>query len=78
MSEEPDDAGWILLDHREIDETLGAANYEPYDFSISSSPIDITCIVSYEILYDGMVVATDTAEVTWPVPSTDTLYNPFA
>ena len=79
-SEEPDDEEWILLDHRENDETLGATNYEPYDFAISSSPIALSCIVSYEILYEGMVVATDTAEVTYdsvlPAPSAS-LTNDF-
>ena len=28
----PDDEVWTLLDHRENDTTLGAANYQPYDF----------------------------------------------
>lgn len=31
-SEVPDDAVWMLLDHREDDTTLGAVNYQPYDF----------------------------------------------
>ena len=31
-SEAPDDEVWTLLDHRENDTTLGAANYQPYDF----------------------------------------------
>jgi len=31
-SERPDDAVWTLLDRRENDTTLGAANYMPYDF----------------------------------------------
>ena len=31
-SEVPDDDAWTLLDHRENDTTLGAANYQPYDF----------------------------------------------
>ena len=28
----PSDEVWTLLDHRENDTTLGAANYQPYDF----------------------------------------------
>jgi uncharacterized protein YjdB len=32
LSENPDDDVWTLLDSRENDYTLGAANYEPYDF----------------------------------------------
>ena len=28
----PSDEDWTLLDHRENDTTLGAANYQPYDF----------------------------------------------
>ena len=64
MSDEPDDEEWILLDRRENDETLGAVNYEPFDFAISSSPIAHTCIVSYEVLYEGEVVATATEEVS--------------
>ena len=31
-SEAPSDEVWTLLDHRENDTTLGAANYQPYDF----------------------------------------------
>lgn len=36
-NENPDDEDWILLDRRENDDTLGAFNYEPYDFVIMSS-----------------------------------------
>ena len=32
QSEVSDDEVWTLLDHRENDTTLGAANYTPYDF----------------------------------------------
>ena len=35
QSEQPDDEVWMLLDHRENDSTLGAANYTPYDFFFS-------------------------------------------
>ena len=31
-SEVPDEEVWTLLDHREDDNTLGAVNYQPYDF----------------------------------------------
>ncbi|MBO7069239.1 MAG: CotH kinase family protein [Bacteroidaceae bacterium] len=35
LSEDPNDSEWTLLDRRENDNTLGAANYEPYDFIIT-------------------------------------------
>ena len=35
QSDVPDDGVWTLLDHRENDTTLGAANYTPYDFFFS-------------------------------------------
>ena len=35
QSEQPDDEVWTLLDHRENDTTLGAANFTPYDFFFS-------------------------------------------
>ena len=80
QSEVPDDECWKLLDRRENDDTLGPLNYEPYDFPITSSPVDFTHIVAYELLYDGIVVATDTAEVAHgsllPAPS-DSLQNDF-
>ena len=34
-SEDPDDEDWTLIDRRENDNTLGAFNYEPYDFFIT-------------------------------------------
>ena len=80
QSEVPEDDCWTLLDCRENDDTLGPFNYQPYDFSITSLPVDLTHIVSYEVLYEGMVVATDTAEVAHgsllPAPS-DSLQNDF-
>ena len=36
ISDLPDDDNWVLIDHRENDYTLEAANYEPYDFTITS------------------------------------------
>lgn len=35
-SEVPGDAVWKLLDHRENDFTIGALNYQPYDFSVAA------------------------------------------
>ena len=31
---DPDDAGWTLIDERDNDWTMGATNYQPYDFYI--------------------------------------------
>ncbi len=43
--ENPEDEGWVLLDERENDYTMGAYNYEPYDFSLSSQePVVITAM----------------------------------
>ena len=45
QSEQPNDEVWTLLDRRENDTTLGAANYMPYDFFFSypvpSAPGDV-------------------------------------
>ena len=37
-SEQPDDAAWTLLDHRENDNTLAAQSCAPYDFYFSYPP----------------------------------------
>jgi len=43
--EDPEDDGWVLLDERENDNTMGAYNYEPYDFSLTSQgPVVITAM----------------------------------
>ena len=50
-SEQPDDAVWTLLDHRENDTTLGATNYTPYDFFFTyPQPI-----ISGDVNGDGQV-----------------------
>ncbi len=35
LTTDPDDSVWQLIDERENDQTLGATNYTPYDFSIT-------------------------------------------
>ena len=35
LTSDPDDSVWQLIDERENDQTLGATNYTPYDFSIT-------------------------------------------
>ena len=54
-SEVPDDAVWTLIDHRENDQTLGAANYQPYDFPIAGPQP----IVPGDVNGDGEVNAID-------------------
>lgn len=54
-SEVPDDAAWTLLDRRENDTTLGAANLQPYDFFFTypqpAQPGDVNA--------DGLLDASD-------------------
>ena len=51
----PDDAAWTLLDRRENDATLGAANLQPYDFFFTypqpAQPGDVNA--------DGLLDASD-------------------
>ena len=54
-SEVPDDAVWTLIDHRENDQTLGAANYQSYDFLIAAPQP----IVPGDVNGDGEVNAID-------------------
>ena len=54
-SEVPDDAVWMLIDHRENDQTIGAANYQPYDFLIAAPQP----IVPGDVNGDGEVNAID-------------------
>ena len=60
-SEIPNDAVWKLLDHRENDTTLGAANYTPYDFFFTypSSPL------MGDVNDDGEVDLSDAIMVTY-------------
>ena len=56
-SEVPDDEAWTLLDRREGDSTLGAANFAPYDFFFSyPEPV-----VPGDVNGDGKVDAYDYA-----------------
>jgi len=56
-SEVPDDEVWTLLDRRENDTTLGAANYTPYDFFFSYPMLP----VPGDVNGDGEVNAADFA-----------------
>lgn len=54
-SEVPDDESWMLLDRREDDNTMGAANYAPYDFYFSYPET----VVPGDVNGDGRVDAYD-------------------
>ncbi len=56
-SELPDDEAWTLLDRREDDTTLGAANFTPYDFFLSHQQP----VVPGDVNGDGAVDAADYA-----------------
>ena len=59
QSEEPDDEVWTLLDRRENDTTLGALNYEPYDFIITPP------VLMGDVNGDGEVDLSDAIMVTY-------------
>ena len=59
QSEEPDDDVWTLLDRREDDTTLGALNYEPYDFLITPP------VLMGDVNGDGEVDLSDAIMVTY-------------
>ena len=54
-SEVPDDEIWMLLDHREGDTTLGAVNYQPYDFFFATPQP----VIPGDVNGDGEVNALD-------------------
>ncbi|MBR5395176.1 MAG: CotH kinase family protein [Bacteroidaceae bacterium] len=54
-SEVPDDEVWMLLDRRESDTTLGAVNYQPYDFFFTTPQP----VIPGDVNGDGEVNALD-------------------
>ena len=61
QSEQPDDTAWVLLDHRENDNTLGAINYTPFDFTFTY-PEPVT---PGDVNGDGEVDLSDAIMVTY-------------
>jgi hypothetical protein len=61
QSEQPDDTAWVLLDHRENDNTLSAINYTPFDFTFTY-PEPVT---SGDVNGDGEVDLSDAIMVTY-------------